>query len=331
VDVVKGLESSLVATRQQLERAIAYGKGQENELKRSRRELNEVQDSRQIVAQTLTRDVDCLLSVACRLQSEYLALQKVCSAYEGTIDRLHIGRNSPAVRREVKDVHSCAEDAGVRASPADLRVATHPLGSGFNDPLLIVGDGGEDGPGSSVPGREEEPEWGLGEVGVGGRGSAREEVVDAGRGTGEKGVAVAEVGCVAASGDDGSSHDAGGTASGSSARSEQHAGDGAGGEEVASGTRDDEGKTWGVHVQEGLDDIEASKGAEKERAGERAGSPATSEGGTPGSMREGGVTAEDFRSIRAAKNHRTAALAAKVLFCPLLPRAISLLAPFLCW
>ena len=74
-DVIKGLESNMVTLRQQLEQANARVKSQHDQLKLSEKARAQAQSDGQIVAETLARDVDCLLSVSCRLQSEHMALQ----------------------------------------------------------------------------------------------------------------------------------------------------------------------------------------------------------------------------------------------------------------
>eukprot|EP00277_Geminigera_cryophila_P016253 CAMPEP_0179443374 /NCGR_PEP_ID=MMETSP0799-20121207/26807_1 /TAXON_ID=46947 /ORGANISM="Geminigera cryophila, Strain CCMP2564" /LENGTH=564 /DNA_ID=CAMNT_0021229327 /DNA_START=356 /DNA_END=2046 /DNA_ORIENTATION=- len=133
VDVVKGLEASLVTLRQQLETCNARVKSQQDELKRNEKALVQAQSDGQIVAQTLVRDVDCLLSVSCRLQSEHLALRKVCSSYEATIDELHLGHHSPSVRQS----HPNNDWGATPRVMADTRACKHPLGAGFNDPEHI--------------------------------------------------------------------------------------------------------------------------------------------------------------------------------------------------
>ena len=132
-DVVKGLESSLVSMRQQLESAHARGKALDDALKESQRALDEARASGQVIAQSLGRDVDCLLSVACRLQSEYLAVQKLAAEYETKLVELRTANSGEQGTPTSSLANVVCKDG--RSGPDDC--ATHPLGSGFNDPALL--------------------------------------------------------------------------------------------------------------------------------------------------------------------------------------------------
>jgi hypothetical protein len=143
-DVVKGLESTMVSLRTELEQANGKVKRQHDELRRAEKARAQAQSDGQIVAETLARDVDCLLSVSCRLQSEHLALQKLCASYETTIDQLHIGRHAPALRRSLDTLDQADADAQDGSSSAELRAASHPLGVGFNDPVPLAASAAPD-------------------------------------------------------------------------------------------------------------------------------------------------------------------------------------------
>ena len=133
-DVVKGLESSLVSLRQQLESAHARGKALDDALKESQRTLDEARASGQVMTQSLGRDVDCLLSVACRLQSEFLAVQKLAAEYETKIVELRTANSGEQETPASSLANVVCKDG--RSWPDDC-AATHPLGSGFNDPALV--------------------------------------------------------------------------------------------------------------------------------------------------------------------------------------------------
>ena len=132
-DVVKGLESSLVSMRQQLESAHARGKALDDAVKESQGALDEARASGQVIAQSLGRDVDCLLSVACRLQSEYLAVQKLAAEYETKLVELRTANSGEQGTPTSSLANVVCKDG--RSGPDDC--ATHPLGSGFNDPALL--------------------------------------------------------------------------------------------------------------------------------------------------------------------------------------------------
>ena len=64
--------------------------------------------------------------------------QKLCACYEGVIDQLHLGSHSPAVRRGLSTLDlpgTISQDCSISA---EHRAATHPLGSGFNDPAPLA-------------------------------------------------------------------------------------------------------------------------------------------------------------------------------------------------
>ena len=138
-EAVKALEASQMGMRRDVEQANLRVEGLQDEVKHAAKALAQAENDAQIVAQTLSRDVDCLLSVSCRLQSECLALQKKCAAHEATIDGLHMGRHS-AVRKD-KGLGERADGSEVSA---ECRAAAHPLGAGFNDPAL-AGMSADDG------------------------------------------------------------------------------------------------------------------------------------------------------------------------------------------
>jgi hypothetical protein len=64
--------------------------------------------------------------------------QKLCACYEGVIDQLHLGSHSPAVRRGLSTLDLPDTISQDCSFSAENRAATHPLGSGFNDPAPLA-------------------------------------------------------------------------------------------------------------------------------------------------------------------------------------------------
>ena len=64
--------------------------------------------------------------------------QKLCASYEGVIDQLHLGSHSPAVRRGLSTLDLPDTISQDCSFSAEHRAATHPLGSGFNDPAPLA-------------------------------------------------------------------------------------------------------------------------------------------------------------------------------------------------